>query len=142
MENPTKKEDSKELRDMLNAVVILVAECDGMVDINGDNVHVAIVHDGSGYIPGASMFVSDLNEHDALEGAFEALEDLQAGLQDDEERAEREESRDKGFDTLTETYNGKTFEVSPRQLENIISDHRNRKVWGAVEFYQDTPNEF
>jgi len=87
------------MKNMLKGVCLLTVNDDQFVDLFEDTVCVAVVHDGSGYVPGAAIAISDRSEYKALEAAFECLEDHLMGQMTSEEQDERYETLEKeGYD--------------------------------------------
>jgi len=132
----------QDLINMIKSVCLVVVNNDDFVDTFEDIVYIAVIHDGSGYVPGASIAVSDQNEHSALEMAFETLEDYQNNLLTSEEQNERFETQEKeGYDTLTETYDGAVFEVNPKEfydwVESLEDCHHKTQLEKLDFYYND-----
>ncbi len=143
------QEDSakEELSNMLNSVVILRGcvsnEGVELRDSSGKSapVFVAVVHDGSGYTPGAAVATSQRSSQGALEEAYEILEDhLFSGNgylneQDIEEARTTEDTE--GYNPITERFDGAVFQVSPQDFQIIVEGAKaiNGEELKQIEFY-------
>lgn len=95
----------------LQGVVILGGK--GSIDVGQKGpVYISIVHDGSGFNPGAAIGVDQNMYHDlgqdTLEEAFEILKDRDLN-NEEHVRELREEWGDRWEEILTEAYGGKTW---------------------------------
>ena len=114
----------------------------GTVDMDEEVVHVAVVHDGSGYTPGAALHFSHSHEDEAVQEAFESLENIILGQLSDEERKEMWETEDKeGYNPVTETFDGRVFTMTPEEFKQVIEsvEGRNGEELSVIEF--DYPEE-
>ena len=104
-------DDAERAKDYLRGVVIL--DGDGTIDLGDkDEVWIGIVHDGSGYTPGAAVSINQNRYHShpdiPLQAAHEIL--TEKLLEDTEHVKElQEEWPDDWYDILTEGSDGMVF---------------------------------
>lgn len=119
--------EAQEFMRYLKAVVIVAGE--GSIELGNsyhDTVSVAIVHDGSGYNPGAAIFVDYGGREDAaLESAYEILEEreMESAFEDgrmEELEAEWTEYEGQAYDILTETFDGRAWTLDAEEAAEII----------------------
>lgn len=130
-------EEALGLNRYLDGVVIVDGE--GTIDLNDtDPVFVGIVHDGSGFTPAAAIFVDQNRHHashdSAIQGAFEIME--AKALEDEEIVAEhQEEWGDRWQEILTESFDGKAFQVTPEDAVRLID--RDGKAAEFIDIEED-----
>jgi hypothetical protein len=107
-------------------------------------VNVGVVHDGSGYTPGAAVYVMQNQFHggdDAvLQAAYEILEEHTFEDMSPEEMNEMWETEEKeGYNPVTESFDGWAFSVSPTELAEMIisTEGINREELDVIDFYED-----
>ena len=110
-----------ELSRMIAGCAVRSVEVEGYVDMTDNEVSVALVHDSSGFCPCACVYITNLSEHTALEQAFDMLETSDEESLTKLEKEERNKSIEEGSDSLTEGYDGKSFVMTPQELERIIN---------------------
>jgi len=114
--------EAEELKRMIEGVSLLsVSSPSGFY--YEDPVFVAIVHDGSGFQPGAVISVDSISEHGTLEEAYADLETLLEDQMTPEELTERWNTEEEtGYDPMTEVFSGRAFKLSAPELEQLISE--------------------
>jgi hypothetical protein len=116
----------------LSAVVMLDGE--GSITLYPDKdptVNVAIIHDGSGYTPGAAICVDD-NPHAALEKAYEILQEK--AMEDTEHVKDLQKEGDDEWDEiLTETFDGMVFTLPASIAADLISKDRFAKAYITID---------
>jgi hypothetical protein len=131
------------LEDYLRGVAILTGE--GNIWVNGDcprvnKVNISIVHDASGFNPGAAIFVEEAYNHpdSALQGAFEVLE--QHTMEDREYTDELyEEWGDQWMEIMTEGWDGRVWtDVPAKVAAELIGADNSAKEYIDVEWYSDS----
>ncbi len=148
---------SEELSNWLRGVV-LIPDCisdddmssrgNGQIDLRdyrGDSktVYVAVVHDGSGFNPGAALSVSQTNGDSALEKAFELLEEFERDSLDPETREEYfRTEEEEGFNPLTETFDGAVFTMTPQEFKTVVDSEPKLQVLEFIDnFEEEEPEE-
>lgn len=135
----------EELKRYLDGVVILDGH--GTISINGDcprvnRVNVAIIHDGSGFNPGAVIYVGESWEHPdvALQAAHEIL--FEKNLEDREHITELEEEWGEQWDEiLTEAWDGMVWPNMPaKAVAEIVEADKYASKYIDVDWYED-PDE-
>lgn len=126
--------DPEQLERYLAGVVTLDGE--GSITVHPDKdppVNIAIVHDSSGFNPGAAIYVSDWEGPDTtLQNAFEILENK---VMEDQDHVKEimEEWGDDWNEILTEAFDGMVFTVPASVAAKIISSDRFAKEYIAVD---------
>jgi hypothetical protein len=109
----------------LGGCVILAGEGDIDFDSDEDEVAIAIIHDGSGFTPGAAIHVSELGStQDALEQAFDALREHTLEHFPEHVAELQEEWGDDWDQILTESFDGIAFTLSPQDAAKAIINDR------------------
>ncbi len=148
--NKEAQESDSGLAEYLKNIIILKGAVEvGMgVDMSDEPIYVGVVHDGSGFNPGAAVYVDQnkfhASEDSVLEGAFELLEEVQRDQMSEDDFKRLEEDA-LGYDMyseelMTETFDGRAFLVSPEELKSVINglDGINKDEMGrAVEFFEE-----
>lgn len=121
-----------ELLRYLKGVTIIDGE--GTIDLNDRHpVYVAIVHSGGSYTPAGVIVVGQNREHEALEAAFEIMEEHE--MKNVEHVKElQEEWGDDWHDILTEGFDGKvwTFE-NPREAVLAVRGDKYAMKFISIE---------
>ena len=120
--------DVEELARMLKGVVLLkesvggnYSDFGGDLDMGEPVVHVAIVHDGGGYTPGAGLYFSHSSPDEALQEAFQHLETSTIEQLSPEEVSEMYQTEEtEGYNPVTETFDGRVFSVTPEEFKKVI----------------------
>ncbi len=138
------KETQRKLTRIFKQTCVLSVEGGEMFDTSQPNevVQVGFVHASNGYYPQSALSFSTYGNADqALEAAYELLETEMAELQDDTEREEREESIERGFDSLTEGWEGYSFSMTLADFHEVIEDIREdyEDLLSDVEFWDNSP---
>jgi len=121
MTTVARKED---LARYLQGIVLIGGE--GEIDVGGRGpVYVSIIHDGSGYTPGAAIVVDQNQFHDLSNETLEAAFDImRENVEKDEEyvRELQEEWGDRWQEILTESFDGKSWTFkNPKDAAEVIS---------------------
>jgi hypothetical protein len=120
---------AEELSRWLEGVVLLkgCVERDwfNLYEYNGEptKIYVAIMHDGSGYTPGAALACSERSGDEALQIADEILEERireDASPEDLEESWKTEE--EEGYNPLTESFDGAVFTMTTLELQEVVQN--------------------
>ena len=146
---PEDKESSGEsegLKNMLNDVFLLkesvggnYEDFGGTVEMGAPEVHVAIVHDGTGG-PGAAaaLYFSHSSPDEAVKEAYKHLETSEfEGLSDGERQEMWDIEEREGYNPVTEAYDGQVFSMSPEEFKQVIietADSSNAKELSVIEF--------
>lgn len=119
-----------ELARMLQGVVIL-SGAETYVDLPSDYddpVYVAVVHDSSGYTPGAAIAVTSRSADEAIQAAVEDLEQtLIDSLSPEEQKEMWDTEENEGFNPVTEGIDGRVFTLQIPELKKMLLslDHFN-----------------
>jgi len=119
-------DSGEELKRYLGGVVLLGGEGSITVD-PGEDVYIAIMHDGGGFNPGAVICVEEYGHPDtALEGAYELLyeKELTEAIEDGrmaELEAEWTEYEGQATDILIESFDGMVWTLPAHEAAEIIS---------------------
>jgi hypothetical protein len=122
-----KKSNSAEFRKWLEEGVILVGgEAEGSIDVDDETpVFVSIVVNVTGYGPHIGAIYAMQNpyhggEDTALQNAFEILEDWEMDHNPDYFKELEAEHGDEALDVFTETFEGRSWELSPEDFAAAI----------------------
>jgi hypothetical protein len=109
-----------------------------------EKIHVGMVHDGSGYTPVSALAVSDRSGDEALQIAYDELEDA---LRDEleEHRNElyadaikeglgEEEAQQRADEWSTESFDGRTWTMTAKELYDALAADRFGKEYVAKLF--------
>ena len=142
---------AEELSQWLRGVVLLkgCVNSDGIIELYGyqgapTQVYVGIVHDGSGFNPGAALVISESSADSALEEAYEILENR---IREDASPEDLEESwkvqEEEGYDPLTESFDGAAFTLTAQELKQVIdsSEGLAKEELQAIEFADNSEKE-
>ena len=142
---------AEELSQWLRGVVLLkgCVNSDGIIELYGyqgapTQVYVGIVHDGSGFNPGAALAISESSADSALEEAYEILENR---IREDASPEDLEESwkvqEEEGYDPLTESFDGAAFTLTAQELKQVIdsSEGLAKEELQAIEFVDNSEEE-
>jgi len=119
----------------LAAVTLLDGE--GSITLYPDkdpDIHIAIIHDGSRYTPGAAIYVAEEHEHEnkALENAWEILE--YKAMEDTKYVKElQEEWGEEWNEILTESFDGMVFTLPASVAAKIISENQSASKYITIE---------
>jgi hypothetical protein len=132
--------DPEQFERYLAAVVMLDGE--GSITLSPDKdppVRIAIIHDGSGYSPGAAICVSDWEGEDAvLEAAHEILTEHE--MKDTAHVKElQEEWGEEWHEILTESFDGMVFTLPASEAARIIEKDRFAKEYITID--RELPEE-
>jgi hypothetical protein len=107
--------DPEQFARYLAAVVVLAGDSSLEYDLdNGYDTAVAIVHDGSGFTPGAAIHISETNSpHDALEQAHDMLRRHVIATCPEHVAELQAEWGDRWEEILTETFDGRVWVLNP-----------------------------
>jgi len=130
------------LIDYLKSVVVIGGE--GSIDLNNNKtlVQIAVVHDGSGYTPGAAIAVDQNRYHDLendlLETCFEILKE--EAMKDAAYIKElQKDYGDRWEEVLTETYDGKVWNLSVSDAVEAIKTNKYASKY--IEIVEVEPQE-
>jgi hypothetical protein len=130
------------LIDYLKSVVVIGGE--GSIDLNDNKtlVQIAVVHDGSGYTPGAAIAVDQNRYHDLendlLETCFEILKE--EAMKDAAYIKElQKDYGDRWEEVLTETYDGKVWNLSVSDAVEAIKTNKYASKY--IEIVEVEPQE-
>lgn len=120
-----KRADTEDFERYLQGVVIL--DGDGIVRLDDeDPVHVGIVHDSSGYNPGAAIFVDQNRYHATQDTVIQEAYDIlfHKDMENEEHVKElQEEWGDRWDEILTEAYDGKAWTMTIQEFAEIFNKH-------------------
>jgi len=120
------RDSAKELRDMINGVVLRDGGGDIIVgDEYYSKAYIAIIHDSGGFNPSAGICAAQ-DPDTAIQEAFGYLEDWY--LEDIEYVKEvQEEWGDQWSEILTEGFDGLVFELDPEEAAQVIESSDAKK---------------
>jgi hypothetical protein len=125
--------DSEHLKNYLNGCVTSAG--DSAMYLEDDDIHIAVIHDSSGFNPTAAIAVSESNTQEALEEAFDHLKDFLIENYACHVRELQKEHGDEWEAVLTEPFDGMTWTLSPHVAAGPISDdrfaHRHVSIYPA-----------
>ncbi len=118
--------DINSFKRYLAGTVILAGESSLEYNLeNGRDVAIAIVHDGSGFTPGAAIHVSETDsEHDALEQAYDALREHTLEHFPEHVKELQAEWGEEWGDILTETFDGAVWVLDPYAVATAVREDR------------------
>ena len=107
--------DPEQFARYLAGVVVLCGDSSMEYNLeNGHDVAIAIIHDGSGFTPGAAIHVSETdNPHDALEQAHDMLREHTLEHFPEHVAELQAEWGDEWESILTETFDGMVWVLNP-----------------------------
>lgn len=130
--------DSKsreELERYLQGVAIIGGEGSLRLDSAGP-AYVAIIHDGSGFVPGAAIAVDQNPYHDLSNDVLETAHEIMAedAKKDEKYVAElQEEWGDRWEDILTDSFGGKVWTLSPAEAAAAIRTYPRAARYVEIE---------
>jgi len=128
-----KSSDPEQFERYLAGVVVL--DGDGTLYLDKDpQIHIAIVHDGTGYNPGAAIYVAE--EHESADGALEkAWEILEYKAMEDTKYVKELQAEwgDEWNEILTETFDGMVFTIPASVAAKIISEDQSASKYITIE---------
>ena len=128
-------ESREELERYLQGVVIIGGEGSLRLDQAGP-AYVAVIHDGSGFTPGAAIAVDQNPYHDLSNEVLETAHEIMA---DDAKKDEKivaelqEEWGDEWEDILTESFDGKVWTLSPAEAAAAIRTNPRAARYVEIE---------
>jgi len=122
---------AEQLASWLEGVVLLrgCVSSDGIIELTHSNgeptqIYVAVVHDGSGFNPGAALAVSEISADGALEEAYQVLEDhLFSGngyLDEDDIKEAYDTEENEGYNPITESFDGASFAMTAPEFKQVV----------------------
>lgn len=115
--------DSEFLQRYLAGCVVVAGDSTLYLD-GEDPVHVAIIHDSSGFTPAAAIHVSDLHPDDALEQAHDALREHTIEHYPCHVKELQAEWGERWEEILTEVFDGMTWTLPVHTAASAICADR------------------
>jgi len=107
---------------------------DNPLYLDGELVHIAVVHDSSSYTPTAAIAVSEAHVHEALQAAHDALRDFLVENYPCHIRELQEEHGDDDWEqVLTEPFDGMTWTLPAHTAAKSICADRFAYLHVAIQ---------
>ena len=118
--------DLEQFQRYLGGVVVLCGDSSLEYNLeNGRDVAIAIVHDGSGFTPGAAIHVSETDSpHDALEQAHDMLREHTLEHFPEHVKELQAEWGDEWESILTGTFDGMVWVLDPYAVATAVKADR------------------
>jgi hypothetical protein len=118
--------DLEQFKRYLGGVVVLCGDSSLGYNLeNGHDVAIAIVHDWSGFTPGAAIHVSEIDSpHDALEQAHDMLREHTLEQCPEYVKELQAEWGDQWEEILTEAFDGMVWILDPQDAATAVKGDR------------------
>ncbi len=118
--------DPEQFQRYLAGVVLICGDSSLVYNLeNGHDAAIAIVHDGSGFTPGAAVHVSETDSpHDALEQAYDALRQHTIDHYPEHVAELQKDWGDEWESILTESFDGMAWVLDPQVAATAVRADR------------------